>query len=192
MENNNTLFVGLDFETANSHPLSACAVGLVVFKEGELVFEYEALIKPPQGYNDFKYFNTTIHKIVAADVKDALTWNEIYPQISSYLENSLIVAHNARFDINVLKSLNKYYKLNLPLAEYFCSVDLSRIMLPYLTNHKLNTVSDFLEINLDHHDAKSDARASAMIVYKFMIMTKTNNLFKLLESVDLLTKSLNI
>ena len=192
MENNDKLFIGIDFETANSHPLSACAVGLVVFKEGEVVFEYEALIKPPQRYREFKYFNTTIHKIVASDVKDALTWAEIYPLLSYYLENSLIVAHNAEFDIRVLRSLNKYYNLSLPPAQYFCSVDLSRMMLPYLVNHKLNTVSDFLKINLDHHDAKSDAMASAMIVYKFMIMTKTNNLFNLLESINMQTKSLNI
>lgn len=188
---NNQLFVGIDFETANSNPLSACAVGLVVFNAGEVVFEFESLIKPPKKYGEFNYFNTTIHKIKKNDVKDAMSWKDIYPIIQPYLKNSLLVAHNAGFDIRVLKSLNKYYELNLPKSDYFCSVELSRQVLPYLTNHKLNTVSDFLEIQLDHHNAKSDALACAMIVYKCMVITNTPGLLDLLEKVDLEPKQLS-
>ena len=191
MENSKQLFVGIDFETANSDPLSACAIGLVVFNAGEVVFEFESLIKPPKKYGEFKYFNTTIHKIQAHDVIDAKTWDQIYPILQPYLTDSLMVAHNATFDIRVLKALNEYYKIDLPAADYFCSVALSRKIMPYLNNHKLNTVSDFLEITLDHHDAKSDAMASAQIVYKCMIMTKTTGLLELLENVDLNTKRLN-
>ncbi len=191
MENSKQLFVGIDFETANSNPLSAIAIGMVVFMAGEVVFEYETLIKPPKEFGEFKYFNTTIHKIQAHDVVNAKTWDQIYPVLKPYLIDSLMVAHNASFDIRVLKALNEYYQIALPTAEYFCSVDLSRQIFPYLANHKLNTVSDFLKINLDHHDAKSDAMASAMIVYKCMIMTKTTGLLELLENVDLSTKKLN-
>ena len=191
MENKERLFIGIDFETANSSPLSACAVGVVVFNAGEIVFEYEALIKPPKAYGRFAYFNTTIHKIHAEDVTEEKTWAEIYPILKPYLEQSIIVAHNARFDIRVLRALNEFYKITLPKADYFCSVDLSRQILPYLSNHKLNTVSEFLEIELDHHDAKSDAMASAMIVYKCMIMTNTYEMLQLLKNVDLHTKRLN-
>lgn len=191
MENKEQFFVGIDFETANSNPLSACAIGLVVFQSGEVIFEYESLIKPPKKYGEFKYFNTTIHKIKAEDVVEALRWDEIYPMLEPYITDALLVAHNAKFDIRVLKALNEFYNINIPVADYFCSVDLSRQIFPYLSNHKLNTVSDFLEINLDHHNAKSDAMACAMIVYKCMIMTKTNDLFQLLENVDLHTKRLN-
>ncbi|NLC54297.1 MAG: 3'-5' exonuclease [Erysipelothrix sp.] len=189
---NNQLFIGIDFETANSNPLSACSIGLVVFLAGEVIFEFESLIKPPKKYGEFLYFNTTIHKITASDVKDAKTWLEVYPLIKPYLDNSLIVAHNARFDINVFKTLNEFYGLNLPNANYFCSVDLAREVLPYLSNHKLNTVSDFLEINLNHHNAKSDAIASAMIVYRCMILTDTLKLTELLEKVHLIPKKLII
>lgn len=190
MENKDQLFIGIDFETANSNPLSACAIGLVVFEAGEVIFEYEALIKPPKAYGEFKYFNTTIHNIHPQDVEDALTWDQIYPIILPYLNHSLMVAHNARFDIRVLKALNEFYEISLPDADYFCSVDLSRQIFPYLSNHKLNTVSEFLEISLNHHNARSDAMACAMIVYKCMIMTNNTKLLELLENVDLHTKRL--
>ena len=187
----NQLFIGIDFETANSNPLSACSVGLVAFSAGEVVFEFESLIKPPKKYSEFNYFNTTIHNIHKNDVKNSLSWGDIYPLIQPYLKDSLLVAHNAGFDVRVLKALNQYYEIGLPNANYFCSVDLSRQVLPYLTNHKLNTVSKFLEIELDHHNAKSDALASAMIVYKCMGLTNTKHLWELLKKLDLKPKQLN-
>lgn len=190
MENKKQLFVAIDFETANSDLLSACAVGIIVFFEGEVIFEYESLIKPPKANGEFKYFNTTIHKITASDVKNAPTWDKIYPLIFQYLNGSIIVAHNAKFDISVLKALNTYYELNLLEADYFCSVELSRLMLPYLKNHKLDTVSDFLDIKLDHHNAKSDAMAAAMIVYKCMIITKDYNVNEFLDKIELKTKKI--
>lgn len=190
MENNQVL-VGIDFETANSSPLSACSVGLVVFLDGEVVFEYESLIKPPKEFSKFNYFNTTIHNIYENDVTYEKTWKEIYPILVPYLKNSLLVAHNARFDMRVLKALNEFYDIKQPDANYFCSVELSRQMLPYLSNHKLNTVSDFLEIELDHHNAKSDAVACAMIVQKCMIMSKQTNILQLLADIDVKPKNLN-
>ncbi len=187
---NSNLFVGIDFETANSNPLSACSVGLVVFDAGEVIFEFESLIKPPNKYRDFAYFNSRIHKISKEDILEAMSWKEIYPVIAPYLDEALIVAHNARFDMKVLRSLNEYYDLHLPKANYFCSVDVSRQVLPYLINHKLNTVSEFLEINLNHHNAKSDALASAMIIYKCMFLTKTLKLEDLLKKLELKPKQL--
>lgn len=181
----NQLFVAIDFETANSNPLSACAVGLVVFDDGEIIFEYESLIKPPQEHSNFFEFNVGIHNIHSNDVVDAPKWNEIYPLFKDYLSDAIIVAHNVNFDLRILKALNAYYRLNLPRANYFCSVDLSRLMLPYLSNHKLNTVSDFLNIDLDHHNAKSDAIACAMIVYKCMYMSNTTKIIDLLQNVNL-------
>lgn len=191
MENRERYLVGIDFETANSSPLSACSVGVVVFEAGEVVYEFESLIKPPKKYDEFKAFNTTIHHIEKEDVVNADSWDKVFFKIKKYLDNSLMVAHNANFDMTVLKSLNKFYNIKLPKASYFCSVQLSRQILPYLKNHKLNTVSDFLKISLNHHNAKSDAIASAMIVYKCMIMTKNNQLLTLLENVNIKLKKLN-
>lgn len=188
---NNEILIGIDFETANSSPLSACSVGIVVFEAGEVVFEFESLIKPPKEFGKFNYFNTTIHKIHQNDVINERTWKQIYPILEPYFYNSLLVAHNARFDMRVLKALNNFYDISLPQADYFCSVDLSRQILPYLTNHKLNTVSEYLDISLNHHNAKSDAIACAMIVQKFMIMTETDDVLQLLKDTDLKTKRLN-
>ncbi len=184
--------IAIDFETANSHPLSACAVGIIVFLDGEIVFEYESLIKPPYKYREFAYFNTKIHNITLNDVKDAKYWKDIYPKFEKYFNEGVIVAHNASFDVKVLKNLNNYYKITYDDINYYCTVELSRKVLPYLDNHKLNTVSNYLEISLDHHNAKSDAVACGLIVHKCMSILECSSANELFNITNMMPKTLTI
>lgn len=187
-KNDKRFLVAIDFETANSHPLSACQVGIIVFSEGEVVFEYESLIKPPRRYSDFNYYNVQIHNITKNDVKDAKNWNQLYDDFAYYFDNSIMVAHNAGFDMRVLKNLNDFYQIKYPRSVYYDTVELARKMLPYLPNHKLNTVSQHLEITLDHHNAKSDAYACGLIVYKCLQMTDAENVSQLFEKTNMYPK----
>ncbi len=190
--NNKRYLVAIDFETANSHPLSACQIGVIVFDGGELVYEYENLIKPPKKYGTFNYYNTKIHNIRAKDVVNEKNWQELYKDLKEYFKDAVFVAHNAAFDMNVLRHLNHFYGIELPITQYYDTVELSRKIFPYLPNHKLNTVSDHLEIDLDHHDAKSDAYACAMIVFKSLQMIEAENISELFEKTNMLPKLLTI
>ena len=49
-------------------------------------------------------------------------------------------------------------------AQYVCTVQLSRRCYPHLPNHRLDTVSAYLGLRLDHHQAGSDSRACAEIL----------------------------
>ena len=71
------------------------------------------------------------------------------------------------------------YRLELPDAPYFCTVKLSRKVYPYLKHHRLNDVCDYMGIQLDHHDAGSDARGCALIV------ANTMNLMQIYEPLEL-------
>jgi len=73
------------------------------------------------------------------------------------------VAHNAPFDMGVLKACLKYHDIRASLPEYFCTVVASRNKLPQLRNHKLSTVCEYFDIPLDHQEALSAARAAAGI-----------------------------
>jgi DNA polymerase III subunit epsilon len=61
-------FVALDFETANENRDSACALGLVVVENNEIVKKDYWLIRPKELY--FNPFNISIHGITPDDVKD--------------------------------------------------------------------------------------------------------------------------
>ncbi|WP_077622265.1 3'-5' exonuclease [Sediminibacillus massiliensis] len=153
--------VSIDFETANSVRYSPCSIGIVVANEHEIIEEYYSLINPLM---EFSPYNTYIHGIREVDVEDAPTFDQLWPVIRGYLENNLVVAHNASFDMSVLRATLDRYEIEYPELEYLCTVNISKKVWPDLFNHKLNTVASHNNIEFNHHDALEDARVAALIL----------------------------
>ena len=90
------------------------------------------------------------------------------PGIREYFGNiDFVAAHNSGFDRRVLNGCCSHYNINIPDVKYKCSWQLSRKMLN-LKSHSLNRVSAYLGIELDHHNALSDARACAKIMINLL------------------------
>lgn len=153
-------FVAIDFETANAKRHSPCAVGIVVANEEEIVDEYYSLINPLM---EFSSFNVAIHGITADDITGAPTFAELWPTLEKYLANNLAVAHNASFDMSVIRQTLDYFDLPYPEMDYLCTANISRRIWPSLMNHKLNTVANYHGISFDHHHALEDARVAAKV-----------------------------
>lgn len=155
-------FVAIDFETANRYPNSACSVGLVKVENGQIIDEYYTLIQPPRM--QFDPMNIKIHGIRPQDVRCADKFDSLWKsEIRSFLKGYPLVAHNASFDMGVLRALISTYDLETDSMRYACTVTGSRKTYG-LENHRLSTVSDFLGIALNHHQALDDARACAKIM----------------------------
>lgn len=157
-------YTAIDFETANASMLSACSIGLVVFEDGVPIHECITLIRPPEEFGKFNWYNVRIHGIKASMVTDAPTFDQIWPNLQPYIENQLVVCHNAAFDTVVLCRLLEYYGFPIPEFDYLCTVKVSQQLWPEMENHKLDTVCTDLDIGLNHHEALSDARACGYIL----------------------------
>jgi DNA polymerase-3 subunit epsilon len=155
-------FCAIDFETACNYRSSACAVGLVRVRDGEISDTYFTLIKPPEGMEILPSF-TRIHGITNKQVEHAPSFGEAWPAMRDFIGSDLLVAHNCGFDRGVLRGCLEHYGIADTVPEFECTVVCSRRKWPHLENHKLNTVSDFLGIELEHHEALSDAIACARI-----------------------------
>ena len=84
------------------------------------------------------------------------------------MSSGLLVAHNAVFDMNVLKNcLRDYNIIWKPYVRYTCTVQLGRRLQPGVS-HKLNDVCDRYGICLNHHQANSDSRACAEILLHYL------------------------
>ncbi len=156
-----TLTFVIDFETANPAPSSACSVGFVVLdKNHEVLFEDSALIKTPTS----SFFFTHIHGIRYRDVENAPTFDQVYlEKLKPWLSRTkLLVAHNVGFDDRVLRASAAHYGIKVPRIKTECTVKLARYKLG-IKPANLANVSKTLGIPLRHHEALSDARASAMI-----------------------------
>ena len=156
-------FTVIDFEIANSKRASACSIGVVKVVNGVCVLEKEWLIKPPTM--DFNWRNIQIHGIRPEDVMDAPTFDELYQkELKQYLEGELIVAHNASFDISVLRHMLDYYQIDYPTFDYLCTVKISQKTWRHLSSHRLNLVSDYLGFNFKHHNALEDCLACSNLL----------------------------
>ena len=157
-------YFALDFETGNASPLSACALGVSVFEDGRLVGERVSLLKPPACAGKFHWGNVRVNHIKENMVQDAPSFASFWRELAPLAEGSVLVAHNAMFDTGVLCACLAHYGLPMPECRYVCTVKVSQRVWPDLANHKLDTVSDYLGITLDHHEAGSDARAAGLIL----------------------------
>lgn len=154
-------WVAVDFETASRERASACALGLAVIEGDRVVERRSWLIQPPGNY--FEYMNTVIHGIDADLVAQEPEFDEVWPEIAPYLTGATMLAHNAPFDVGVLRASLARYELPVPAIGYHCTVTMSRRVWPDLPNHKLPTLCHRCGISLDHHDAASDAAACAHV-----------------------------
>ena len=151
-------FTSIDFETAISHHI--CAVGIVTVENGKIIDEFSALIQPPN--NEYFWRNIDVHGIYPEDTENAPFFNEVYPEIKKRLFGKTIVAHNEPFDRSVLQKTMTNYGFeysDLNIAERWeCT--------HRIHGEKLDLCCHRFGIELNHHEALSDARACAMLYLK--------------------------
>jgi len=158
-------FTALDFETANSWNGSICAVGLVVVEDGQIIERKYWLVRPHVRYDYFDNFNILIHGIKPGMVRDAVRFNTLYAEeILPRIQDTLVIAHNAAFDMSALRHILELYRIPYPTTRYLCTYKIAAKTWPHFENHKLNTVSDHLQFTFTHHNALEDALACANVL----------------------------
>ncbi|GAA0973159.1 hypothetical protein GCM10009551_002810 [Nocardiopsis tropica] len=179
-------WTAIDFETANHDRGSACAVGLVRVRDGAVVDRFTTLIRPPRQVDFFSRHNIAVHGITAADVADAPGWPEAHARIVEFADGDPLVAHNAAFDIGVLRQACAHAGLSHPAWEYACTLALSRRTWADLPDHKLPTVCAHIGHRvLHHHRADADAEAAASIMIAAMTRYGTSSLADLARAARL-------
>lgn len=153
-------FVALDVETANRNRYSICSIGMVKFKDGEILDSYYKLINPDES---FAMENIRIHGIQEHEVIVAPRFYNLSYEIEQFIGGRPVVAHNATFDMGALKDNYQRYGLDIAPLKYACSYQLARAVRKNFYNYKLSTISNYYGIPLAHHDALSDARAAGLI-----------------------------
>ena len=176
-------FVAIDFETANSNRSSACSLGIAVVENDKIVQEKSWLIKPEPFY--FDTWNTRIHGITEVHVSDKPNFQDCWVDIKSYLHNKLVVAHNASFDISVLRNTLDFYNIEYPELRYLCTYKVARKTWDDVVNYRLDTIAKKLDLLLTHHDALQDSVVCAKVLLKSL---EYNNC----HSLDNLTRKLEI
>lgn len=159
-----TDYVVLDFETtgAKCPPCRVTEIGAYRIEKGNITDKFHTLINPE---TEIPVFITQLTGISDAMVKNAPKFREVADDFLSFIGDAVLVAHNAPFDIRFLNhEIGKIYDGYKVANPHLCTVQLSRRLVPNIENHKLNTVAEHFQVNLEnHHRASHDAHATAKI-----------------------------
>lgn len=160
----NSGFVVFDLETtgAKAPPCRITEIGAYRVQGGTLVDEFHTLVNPE---TPIPPFITSLTGISNDMVADAPRFHDIADSFLDFIGGSVLVAHNARFDLGFLNhEIGRVYENYRVANPSLCTVQLSRKLLPHIENHKLKTVAHYYSIDLvNHHRAADDARATAKI-----------------------------
>ncbi|MBX3298049.1 MAG: 3'-5' exoribonuclease [Acidobacteria bacterium] len=159
-----TDFVVFDLETtgAKAPPCRITEVGAYRVAGGEVRDRFHTLLNPEMPIPPFITQLTGIDDDMVAG---APLFGEILGDLLRFIGDSVMVAHNAAFDMRFLNyEISRIFPDHRLANPCLCTVQLSRRLLPEIENHKLKTVARHYEIDLvDHHRASADAFATAHI-----------------------------
>lgn len=183
-------FTAIDFETANGSPASPCAVGLVKVRDGKITDTLSFLIQPPIPNDWFHAGNIKVHGIRPSDVDGAPTAQEAIRMMLAFIGVDTLIAHNAPFDMGVLRATADHIGEPLPQLHYACSLAISRKTYN-LESYRLNAVAYAVgHEEFDHHDALADSDACARIILHAADRHGAENLADLLVATKQVLKPL--
>ena len=178
----NVTFVVFDTETTGFSPTTDRIVelGAVKFRNGEVVEEKSWLINPGRK---IPYWATKVHGITDEEVKNEPAFADIYPEFLEFISGSVLIAHNAKFDISFVKAEATRAGRELPANKVIDSLALFRKWYPKSSSHSVAAVAKHAAVRTD-----TLHRAAADSMYVFLIFDKSikerNEKFKLGDIYD--------
>ncbi|MCH4824769.1 MAG: 3'-5' exonuclease [Planococcus sp. (in: firmicutes)] len=153
-------YVVLDFETTGLRPGNdkIIQIGAVKYMNHEREETMYLMVNPQCPISNTI---TRITGITNKDVENAPVIEEIAHDLITFIGDLPIIAHNAPFDMGFLYALEDI----TPIPEYTVidTVKLARKAITQTPNHKLTTLTAFLKLEHDAHDALGDCLATAAI-----------------------------
>ncbi|MBP9814935.1 MAG: 3'-5' exonuclease, partial [Candidatus Levybacteria bacterium] len=120
----------LDLETTGTSPVYGriIDIGIIRVDNGKITKVYEKLVNPERGLDPFISQMTGIR---AEHLAEAPNFESIKEEVLELLADSVLVAHNVRFDYGFLRQEFKRFDISFT-SKHFCSVKLARHLYPSL------------------------------------------------------------
>ncbi len=154
--------------------------GAIKIKNGEIIDTFECFVNPekPIPYEVIKVTHITDDM-----VRDAETIDQVLPKFLEFIGDSVLVAHNANFDIGFIRHFaeEQGYKLN---NTYIDTLAIAREMFPDYKKHKLGIIADNLGIRVDvTHRALDDVK-TLVKVFEVMLNNLKEKGVKTINEID--------
>lgn len=162
-------FVVVDVETANKDLSSICQIGIASFRDGRLADSWMSLVNPE---GEFDAINISIHGIDEDQVKDAPTWAEVLPHVSSRMDSRIVVSHMP-FDRHAVTRACNRSGLAFCACTWLDSAQVVRRAWPEFSKsgYGLTNLAEHFGIDYRAHDALEDARCAGEVVLLAIVKT---------------------
>ena len=160
----NVTFVVFDTETTGFSPAKdrLVEIGAVKIRDGQNLGEKTWLINPQRS---IPWYVQKVHNITPEMVADKPLFAEIYPEFLEFIDDAVLIAHNAPFDIRFIAA--EAIRNNLPTPKNACldSLALFRNWYPDMKNHRVSDLIDLFEISTDGLQAHRATDVSLFVYY---------------------------
>lgn len=184
-------YVVFDIETTGLSPTKdkITEIGATKIKGGIIVDRFSQLVNP--GINIPEKI-VKLTGITDEMISDKPSIEAILPNFLEFIGDSVLVAHNASFDISFIKENCK--KINTKISNAVLdTLQLARELFPQLKKYKLDVIAKHLNISLEnHHRAVDDAEATANILLKCIDILKEKGIKYISEINKLFGNNINV
>lgn len=180
------VFCIIDLETTGLNPKKDQIIEIAALKvEGGVITQkFHSLVKPSYDFIPINITNLT--GITNAMVIDKPKIDKVYPLFLEFVEDSILVAHNAKFDISFISEVHRQLyerEFNLP---YVCTQNIARALFPELDSKSLSNLAHFFNIQqYKKHRAMDDAIVTFEIFKKMVEYLQDLKINKVLDLVKI-------
>lgn len=178
----------VDIKTTGFSPLREEIIELSAVKiiNGKIEDLFQTFVKPSKSVPG------KIHELTGIDdlmVRDAPTIDVVIPKFIEFVDDAIIVGHNASFDMGFIEESTS----KLGIAFEYKSIDtlaLSRLLWPELNGYSLDNITKICGVDLiNHHRTIDDARATAEAYLKMVEILTERGIKTIGEIINLLVTS---
>ncbi len=161
----NLEFSAIDIETTGLSPIynEILEIGVIRFNKNIKISEFQQLIRPVKPIPEE---TIKIHGIQNKTVQNSPPIEEVLPAFLSFIQNSILVIQNSKFDLSFLIHYTTMIQRKFPVLPVFCTLQLTRKYYPNLQRYKLSYLKEYFNIktykirtspNNCEHEALNDA-----------------------------------
>ncbi|MDD4287903.1 MAG: 3'-5' exonuclease [Candidatus Peribacteraceae bacterium] len=182
-------FTVFDVETTGLDPYQGHRILEIagVRVEGGKIIEEQAFSQLVNPERPIPWEAKSINKISDEDVQTAPTIDAVLPEFLRFAQNSVLVAHNAEFDMGFLHREKECCWGYIDLPECLCTMRLSQALFPHEFRHNLDVVSLRLSLKLpvQRHRALPDVLVTAQALLKMLEIGKIQSIEELRKKASI-------
>lgn len=177
-----TTYCVLDLETTGFSATTEkiTEVGIMKVRDGEVIDQFSCFVNPQKHIPQRV---TEVTNITDDMVKDAETIEQVFPKILDFIKDSVLVAHNAPFDMGFLKQNAKTLGYEFDYT-YLDTLSLAKDLFPDYKKYKLGKIAENLGIKVEvAHRALDDVDTTVKVFYVMLDMLKKRGA-KTVDDID--------